>query len=55
MNYFFVGDIHGCYHTLIKLLKNKNDKDHLICVGDYIDRWLFPGETIQLLSQYLDE
>ena len=55
MNYFFVGDIHGCYYTLIKLLKNKNDKDHLICVGDYIDRGLFPGETIQLLSQYLDE
>ncbi len=55
MNYFIVGDIHGCYHTLIKLLKNKHDKDHLICVGDYIDRGLFPGETIQLLSQYFDE
>jgi hypothetical protein len=23
MNYFFVGDIHGCYYTLIKLLKTK--------------------------------
>lgn len=55
MNYFIVGDIHGCYHTLIKLLINKHDKDHLICVGDYIDRGLFPGETIQLLNQYFDE
>lgn len=55
MNYFIVGDIHGCYHTLVKLLKNKDDKDYLICVGDYIDRGIFPGETIRLLSEYFDE
>lgn len=53
MNYFIIGDIHGCYHTLVKLLKNKVDKDYLICVGDYIDRGIFPGETIQLLNEYL--
>lgn len=53
MKYFLIGDIHGCYHTLLNLLKNKEDEDHLICVGDYIDRGLFPGETIQLLNDFL--
>ncbi len=53
MNYFIIGDIHGCYHTLMELLRNKEDKDHLVCVGDYIDRGLYPGETIQLLKEYL--
>ena len=48
------GDILFAGHSE-RYSKNKHDKDHLICVGDYIDRGLFPGETIQLLSYYFDE
>lgn len=39
----------------IKLIvKKKHYKDHLICVGDYIDRGLFSGKIIQLLTKYLN-
>lgn len=38
---YFIGDIHGCWDLLQKALKAVNfdhDKDHLVCVGDLIDR-----------------
>lgn len=39
MNYFIVGDIHGCYFTFLEILKQWNrDTEILICVGDFIDR-----------------
>ncbi len=37
-NYFIVGDVHGCFHTLQLLLKKWNPtKQQLIFVGDLID------------------
>ena len=41
-----VGDIHGCYHTLLGLLRKLDyvsRSDTLVFVGDYIDRgpWAF--------------
>jgi serine/threonine protein phosphatase 1 len=33
-----VGDIHGCYYTLINLLDELGYWDQLIFIGDYIDR-----------------
>lgn len=39
MDYFIVGDIHGCYYTFLEILKKWNREDEmLICVGDLIDR-----------------
>ena len=38
---YAVGDIHGCYKTLLKLINEKLDvqkEDELYFVGDYIDR-----------------
>jgi serine/threonine protein phosphatase 1 len=54
MTYFIIGDIHACFYTLQNILKYKSLDDYLICVGDYIDRGLFPGETIHLLEEIID-
>ena len=51
MNYFVVGDIHGCYYTLLKLLKewNKN-KERLVFVGDYINKGKHSKEVVGLIQ-----
>lgn len=39
MNYFIVGDVHGCFYTLKKILKHwKKGEEQLIFVGDYINK-----------------
>ncbi len=41
MSTYFIGDVHGCYDELKKLLQKINfdrDKDHLVFVGDLINR-----------------
>lgn len=53
MNYFIIGDIHGCFFTLKNILKYKLKDDYLICVGDYIDRGKYTTEVIDLLLQYI--
>ena len=55
MNYFIIGDVHGCYHTLYALLEQWNPKsEHLILVGDLIDRgnysWLVVDKCLSLLN-----
>lgn len=51
MNYFIIGDIHGCFNTLAKLLENWNpETDHLISVGDLVDRGNFPYQVITHLQ-----
>jgi len=54
MNYFIIGDVHGCFYTLLNILTNRRNTDYLIFVGDYIDRGLFPHKTIQLLEEIID-
>lgn len=47
MNYFIVGDVHGCLHTFQKLLKHWDpNTQRLIQVGDLVDRGNFIVETI---------
>ncbi|APY09545.1 serine/threonine protein phosphatase [Winogradskyella sp. J14-2] len=42
MDYFIIGDVHGCYYTLVEILKKWNsEKEYLIFVGDLIDRGNF--------------
>ena len=41
MSTYLIGDVHGCYNELMALLKKidyKRDHDHLIFVGDLINR-----------------
>lgn len=47
-----IGDIHGCYFTLIDLLNGINynpENDMLITLGDYIDRGYYPDMVLGYL------
>ncbi len=50
-NFFVVGDVHGCLHTLQELLKHwKPAKQQLIFVGDIIDNGNYSPETCAYIS-----
>lgn len=52
MNYFLVGDIHGCYNTLNKILKHWNPKEEqLIFVGDYINKGKHSKEVVRCVRK----
>ncbi|WP_121965555.1 metallophosphoesterase [Myroides sp. N17-2] len=56
MQYFIIGDIHGCYHTFCSLLEQWDSQtEHLILVGDLIDRgnysWLVINKCCALLAE----
>lgn len=52
MNLLIIGDVHGCFHTLSKLLERWNPAtDHLIQVGDLVDRGARIPETVELACQ----
>lgn len=39
MNYYIMSDIHGCYDAFMNALSNwDKNKEHLVLMGDYIDR-----------------
>ncbi len=49
-----IGDVHGCYYTLIKLYKEINSKYPDIpvyCVGDLVDRGKHSFEVVQFVMQ----
>jgi len=59
-----IGDIHGCYHTLIDLLiklgysqKNgiwQHPKRKAIFIGDYIDRGIYIDQSLSLIKNMVD-
>jgi serine/threonine protein phosphatase 1 len=52
MNLFFIGDVHGCFHTFSAMLKHWNPvSDHLIQVGDLVDRGTGIPETVELARE----
>lgn len=52
MNYFIVGDVHGCYYTLKKLLQNwDSDRQKLIFVGDYINKGKHSRKVVELVRE----
>ena len=52
MNLFIIGDVHGCFHTFSELLKRWDPAtDHLIQVGDLVDRGAHIPETVELARQ----
>ncbi|MCI1187068.1 serine/threonine protein phosphatase [Hymenobacter sp. DH14] len=56
MNLFFIGDVHGCFHTLSTLLKRwKPATDHLIQVGDLVARGNYVPETVALARQLSEQ
>lgn len=52
MNYFIVGDIHGCANTLKKILRNWHPKEEqLIFVGDYINKGKHSKEVVHIVRK----
>ncbi|MGS4344619.1 metallophosphoesterase [Myroides odoratus] len=52
MNYFIIGDIHGCYYTFCQLLGHWDSaKETLILVGDLIDRGKHSAKVLQLCKE----
>lgn len=48
MNFFIIGDVHGCFFTLEKLLKHWNpEEEQLIFLGDLIDRGNYSSKVIE--------
>jgi len=41
-----IGDIHGCYNTLLKIFKNLNGVSEVYSVGDLIDRGKYSKEVV---------
>ena len=49
MNYFLIGDVHGCFRTFQKLLTHwQPATEHLIQLGDLVDRGTGIVETVDL-------
>ena len=56
MNLFIIGDVHGCFHTFREVLTHwRRPTDHLIQVGDLVDRGRFVPETVALAKQLSEE
>ena len=52
MRTIIIGDIHGCYYTMLALLKKveyRKEEDILVFVGDYIDRGRYSYEVVEYL------
>jgi serine/threonine protein phosphatase 1 len=53
---FIIGDVHGCYHSFLKLLESWNpNKELLIQVGDLVDRGNFGPECLNLAKEILEK
>lgn len=50
-NTYVIGDVHGCYHTLMKLLDKLPKDARLIFVGDLCDRGLYTKDVIEFVIQ----
>ena len=51
-NYFVVGDVHGCFDQLTKLLTHhKPETEQLVFVGDYVDRGPQSKQVLDLVME----
>lgn len=57
MNYFVIGDVHGCFNTLEKMIADywNPNSEILIQVGDLIDRGKHAPQCVQLVRNLEDE
>ena len=53
MREYVIGDIHGGYLALKALVEklSLSPEDRLICLGDYVDGWSQPVETVDYLIE----
>ena len=55
---FAIGDIHGCFDPLVELVESKiqlTKSDHLVLLGDYIDRGTQSKEVIDYIIRLKDQ
>ncbi len=53
---FIIGDVHGCYHSFLRLLEAWNpENEMLIQVGDLIDRGNFSPECLILAKEIQEQ
>jgi len=50
-NIFVIGDVHGCYYTLVNLLKQLPDDCELIFVGDLCDKGKYSKDVIEFVIE----
>ena len=53
---FVIGDIHGCYHTLKKLVEKKinlKKDDQLFLLGDYINKGPYSKKTLDYIIELI--
>jgi serine/threonine protein phosphatase 1 len=56
MNYFIIGDIHGCYYTFNNMLTHWNPaSEYLVLVGDLIDRGNFSAGVVRQCMELMKE
>ena len=48
---YIIGDVHGCFYTLEKLLSKLNKNSEIIFVGDLCDRGFYSKEVIELIIE----
>lgn len=48
-NTFVIGDVHGCYYTLLNLLKQLPSNAQIIFVGDLCDKGSYSKDVIELV------
>ncbi|WP_077362302.1 metallophosphoesterase [Fictibacillus arsenicus] len=53
MDFFVIGDVHGCYHTFKNMINKYWNKENemLIQLGDLIDRGRNSPQMVQLAMQ----
>ena len=51
-NIFVIGDVHGCYHTLMSLVAKLPKEAELIFVGDLCDKGNFSKEVIEFVMKH---
>ena len=47
---FVIGDVHGCYYTLMDLVDKLSKDADLIFVGDLCDKGLYTKEVIEFVK-----
>ena len=50
---YIIGDVHGCFNTLLELIKQfpKKEKSQICFVGDVVDRGFFSCDVVELIIQ----
>ena len=54
--HYIIGDIHGCYNTLLRLINQIPFKkgDKLVFVGDYIDRGKYSKQVVSYIKELVE-